>query len=182
MEYIKEDLEKMLKEHLKNESKLIEIQLKREEYQERLEYAGTVYEETEAEVIESMQLSGQGYDSVNSNTNKISDKTANTVLNYNNEIVHINKEDRVFLVNKIDECNKEEKRLNKIIVRVKNLLNQLTKEQKFVIVSYYIEKSKWDYISNQYFIEYQKPKSINQLLNIRDFAIKSMLEVLNTGM
>ena len=63
-----------------------------------------------------------------------------------------------------------------------NLLNQLTKEQKFVIVSYYIEKSKWDYISNQYFIEYQKPKSINQLLNIRDFAIKSMLDVLNTGM
>ena len=40
----------------------------------RLEYAGTVYEETENEIIENMQLAGQAYDSIHSNTNKISDK------------------------------------------------------------------------------------------------------------
>ena len=46
----------MLKEHLKNQAKLTEIEIKREEYLERLEYAGTVYEEKDNEVIESMQL------------------------------------------------------------------------------------------------------------------------------
>lgn len=181
MKYIKEDLEKMLKEHLKNEAKLTEIQLKKEEYQEQLNYAGTVYEDTEAETIENMQLKGQAYDKIHSNTNKISDTTANTVMNYKKEIIHINKEDRTTLENKIEQCEAEERRLNKIIVRVKNLLNQLTKEQKFIITCYYLEKSKWDYVANQYFTEYQKPKSINQLLNIRDEAINSMLDILNAG-
>ena len=180
--YIKEDLEKMLREHLKNEAKLTEIQLKKEEYQEELNYAGTVYEDTDKEIIENMQLAGQAYDIIHSNTNKISDTTASTAMNYHKEQIHINKEDRQYLERKIQECEEEEKQLNKIIVRVKNLLNQLTREQKFIITSYYLEKSKWDYVANQYFAEYQKPKSINQLLNVRDTAIDSMLEILNTGM
>lgn len=181
MKYIKEDVEIMLREYPKNEAKLTEIQLKKEEYEERLKYAGTVYEDNEKDVIENMQLAGQAYDSIHSNTNKISDKTSNTALNYEKELDHINKEDSQYLKRKIEECENEEKRLDKKIVRVKNLLNQLTKEQKFIVTEYYLDKSKWDYVSNQYFIEYQKPKSINQLLNIRDTAIKSMLEVLNIG-
>jgi len=181
MKYIKEDIENMLRGHLKNEAKLTEIKLKKEEYQEELYYAGTVYEDTDKEVIENMQLAGQGYDNIHSNTNKISDKVSSTAMNYKKEQRHINKKDREYLESKIIECEAEEKRLDKKIVRVKNLLNQLTREQKFIIVSYYLEKSKWDYVSNQYFIEYQKPKSINQLLNIRDTAIKSMLDILNTG-
>lgn len=181
MKYIKEDLENMLREHLKNEAKLTEIQLKREEDEERLEYAGTVHEESEKEIIESLQLAGQSYDSIHSNTNKISDTTATTAMNYNKEKIHINKEDRQYLERKIEAYKTEEKRLNKVIVRVKNLMNQLTREQKFIINAYYLEKSKWDYVSNQYFMEYQKPKSINQLLNIRDEAIKEMLDILNAG-
>lgn len=181
MKYIKDDLERMLREHPKNEAKLTEIQLKKEEYIERLEYAGTVHEDTAEEVIEGMQLSGQTFDSIHSNTNKISDTTASTAMNYHKEERHINKVDRAYLERKILECETEEKRLDKIIVRVENLLNQLTREQKFIITSYYLEKSKWDYVANQYFIEYQKPKSINQLLNIRDTAVNSMLDILNTG-
>ena len=180
--YIKEDVEKMLREYPKNEAKKTEIQLKHEEYEERLNYAGTVYKDTEKEIIENMQLSGQAYDSIHSNTNKISDTTANTAMNYHKEEVHVNKEDRVFLERKMLECEEEEKRLNKQIVRVKNLLNQLSKEQNFIITSYYLEKSKWDYVSKQYYEEYKKPKSINQLLNIRDTAIKSMLDILNIAM
>lgn len=180
--YIKEDVEKMLREYPKNEAKKTEIQLKHEEYEERLNYAGTVYKDTEKEIIENMQLSGQAYDSIHSNTNKISDTTANIAMNYHKEEVHVNKEDRVFLERKILECEAEEKRLNKQIVRVKNLLNQLSKEQNFIITSYYLEKSKWDYVSKQYYEEYKKPKSINQLLNIRDTAIKSMLDILNIAM
>lgn len=181
MPYIKEDLETMLRNHKKNEAKLTEVQLKKEEYQERLYYYGTVYEDTQKEIIENMQLTGQAYDSIHSNTNKISDKVLSTVMNYHKEEIHINKDNKVFLERKIKECEEEENRLNKIIVRVKNLLDQLSKEERFVITSYYLDKSKWDYVSNQYFIEYNKPKSTNQLLNIRDTAIKSMLDILNTA-
>ena len=177
--YIKEDVEKMLREHLKNEAKKTEIQLKREEYEERLEYAGTVYEDTESEIIENMQLTGQTYDSVKGNTNKVSDTTANTAMNYHKEKIHVNKEDRIFLERKIRECEAEEKRLDKQIVRVKNMLNQLSEDEKFIMTTYYMQKSKWDYVSNRYYEEYKKPKSVNQLLNIRDKAIKSMLDILN---
>lgn len=181
MQYIKEDVETMLKDHLKNQAKLTEIQLKKEEYEERLEYAGTVYEETENEIIENMQLAGQAYDSIHSNTNKVSDKVLNTAMNYHREERHINKEDRQFLQTKLEELTKLKDELDKKIVRVENMINQLSAEEKFVIKIYYMEKSKWDYVSQQYCMEFQKPKSINQLLNIRDTAIKSMLDVLNIG-
>lgn len=181
MQYIKEDVETMLKEHLKNQAKLTEIQLKKEEYEKRLEYAGTVYEETENEIIENMQLAGRAYDSIHSNTNKISDKVLNTAMNYHREERHINKEDRQFLQTKLEELTKLKDELDKKIVRVENMINQLSAEEKFVIKIYYMEKSKWDYVSQQYCMEFQKPKSINQLLNIRDTAIKSMLDVLNIG-
>ena len=181
MQYIKEDVERMLKDHLKNQAKLTEIQLKKEEYEKRLEYAGTVYEETENEIIENMQLAGQAYDSIHSNTNKVSDKVLNTAMNYHREERHINKEDRQFLQTKLEELTKLKDELEKKIVRVENMINQLSAEEKFVIKIYYMEKSKWDYVSQQYCMEFQKPKSINQLLNIRDTAIKSMLDVLNIG-
>ena len=181
MQYIKEDIENMLKDHLKNQAKLTEIQIKKEEYDKRLEYAGTVYEETENEIIENMQLAGQAYDSIHSNTNKVSDKVLNTVMNYHREERHINKEDRQFLQTKLEELTKLKDELEKKIVRVENMINQLSAEEKFVIKIYYMEKSKWDYVSQQYCMEFQKPKSINQLLNIRDTAIKSMLDVLNIG-
>ncbi len=181
MQYIKEDVERMLKDHLKNQAKLTEIQLKKEEYEKRLEYAGTVYEETENEIIENMQLAGQAYDSIHSNTNKVSDKVLNTAMNYHREERHINKEDRQFLQTKLEELNRLKDELDKKIVRVENMINQLSAEEKFVIKIYYMEKSKWDYVSQQYCMEFQKPKSINQLLNIRDTAIKSMLDVLNIG-
>lgn len=181
MQYIKEDVERMLKDHLKNQAKLTEIQLKKEEYEKRLEYAGTVYEETENEIIENMQLTGQAYDSIHSNTNKVSDKVLNTAMNYHKEERHINKEDRQFLQTKLEELTKLKDELDKKIVRVENMINQLSAEEKFVIKIYYMEKSKWDYVSQQYCMEFQKPKSINQLLNIRDTAIKSMLDVLNIG-
>lgn len=180
-EYIKEDLETMLRNHLKNEAKLTEIQLKQEEYEERLQYAGTVYQDNKEDVIEGMQLSGQAISDIpRSNTNKVSDTTYNTVVGYNREINHINKEDRAYLERKILECEEEKKKLDKQIVRVNNMLQQLSNEEEFIIKSYYMRKSKWDYVANEYYEEFQKPKSINQLLNIRDNAITSMLEILNT--
>ena len=105
--YIKEDVEIMLRNHKKNEAKLTEVQLKKEGYQEQLCYAGTVYEDTENEIIENMQVAGQAYDSIHSNTNKISDKVSNTVANHKNELNHINKFDRQYINSKIIECEAE---------------------------------------------------------------------------
>lgn len=182
MEYIKEDLETMLRNHLKNEAKLTEIKLKQEEYEERLQYAGTVYQDSKDDVIEGMQLPAQVISDIpKSNTNKISDTTYNTAVGYSKEINHINKEDRAYLESKIEQCKKERDILNKAIVRVNNMLQQLSNEEEFIIKSYYMKKSKWDYVANEYFEEFQKPKSINQLLNIRDNAITSMLDILNTA-
>lgn len=181
MSYIKEDIEKMLIEHKENEAQLTEIDLKMEEYQQRLDYAGTVYEDTEKEVIENMQLAGQAYDSIHSNTNKISDKVSSTVMNYHKELNHINKEDREYLINKLNELDKQKTQLNKIVVRVKNMLNPLTQEERFVIETYYMNKSKWDYVEKAYFNEFEKYKSIKQLQTYRDNAIKRMLKIINTG-
>lgn len=181
MKYIKEDIEKMLREHPKNEAKLTEIILKKEEYQATLDYSGTVYEDTDKEVIENMQVAGQGYDSIHSNTNKITDKVSTTAMTYQNELRHINKNDREYLTRKIEECEKEERRLDKIIVRVKNLLNQLTEDEEFVIKLYYMRKSKWDYVEKRYYNEFEIHKSIKQLQKYRDSAIESMVEILNIG-
>lgn len=55
-EYIEEDVERMLKEHLENKSKLKEFQFKKECNEELLRYNNREYKETEEEAIESMQL------------------------------------------------------------------------------------------------------------------------------
>lgn len=87
MKYIKEDLEVMLRNHLKNESKLKEIELKQEEYEERLNYAGMVHEDTDKEAIEGIQLQSQVLSDIpKSVTNKVSNTTLNTVINYHKEM------------------------------------------------------------------------------------------------
>lgn len=182
MEYIKEDVETMLRNHLKNEAKLTEIKLKQEEYEERLSHAGTVYEDDKDDVIEGMQLPAQAISDIpRSNTNKISDTTYNTVVGYNKEINHINKEDRVYLEYKIAKCEEEKKKLDKQIVRVNNLLTMLSKKQKFIIEEFYInsEKGDWRKVEMLYKNAFPKDLTIKQLQNTRDAAIKDMLEVLN---
>ena len=180
--YIKEEVEVMLKEHKENEAKLTEIKLKEEEYQERYNYAGTVYEDSEREVIENMQITGQTYDSIHSNTNKITDKVSSTAMNYHKEIGHINKEDREYLERKLEEFKKEENALNKKVVRVKNLLNRITKEERFVIELYYLDNAKWDYVEKEYFSEFERHKSIKQLQTYRDNALHKMLNIINVGL
>lgn len=182
MKYIKEDLEVLLKNHKKDEAKITELQAKIESYEERLNYAGYVYESTENETIEGMQL-GSNYSEIPSGkTNKITNITEQTAINYHKELVHINQEDREYLEKQIIKLEDIKKELNKKVARTKNLLNQLSDEEEFVIRTYYMNKSKWDFVYDNYFQEYKKQKSIKQLQNIRDTAIESMLEVLNIGM
>lgn len=180
--YIKEELEGMLKNYKEDEAKLTEIQLKIEEYTERLDYAGTVYQDSENEIIENMQLAGQGYDNIHSNTNKITDKVSSTALNYRENKTYINIEDRAFLSRKLNEFEAEKAKLNKKVVRVKNMLNRITKEEKFIITEFYFERSKWDYIEKTYFEEFEKHKSIKQLQTYRDNALDQMLNIINVGL
>ena len=181
MKYIKEDLENMLREHPKNQAKLTEVELKKEGYEKRLEYAGTVNEDTDNEIIESMQLSGQAFDTIRGNTNKISDITANTAMSYQKEIHHVNTEDRAFLERKIAELQEIKDDLDKKIVRVKNLMTILSDKQRFIINEFYInsQKGDWKMVSKEYEKAFPKDLSIKQLQNIRDVAIKDMLEILN---
>jgi len=179
--YIKEQLEGMLKNYKEDEAKLTELQLKIEEYEKRLEYAGTVYEDTEAEVIANMQLAGQPYDAIHSNTNQISDKTANTAATYRKNLNVINKEDRAFLKRKLIQFKEEKSRLNKNVERIKNLLYRVSKEERFIVTEFYFERSKWDYIEKIYFENFERHKSIKQLQKYRDSALDQMLNIINVG-
>ena len=152
-----------------------------EEYQESLNYAGTVYQSEKEDVIENMQLGGSGYDDVHNISNKISDTVFNTTVNYHKEENHINKANREELGRKIAKCEIEKAQLNKIIVRVKNMLEQLSEEERFVVEIYYMKKAKWDYVERAYFDEFEVHKTVKQLQTYRDSAFKSMLEVLNVA-
>lgn len=182
MKFVKEDLENMLREHKKNEAKILEIDIKLEEYGNRLEYAGTVYEENDKEIIESMQLSSAVSEVPSGKTNKISNVTEQTAMNYQKERVHINREDRIFLESKLRKLALEKDRLNKQVVRVKNLLTILSEKQRFIINEFYINNPKgdWKRVAKEYENQFPRYLSIKQLQNIRDVALKDMLEVLNT--
>lgn len=59
------------------------------------------------------------------------------------------------------------------------MLEQLTEDEKFIIRTYYMKKSKWDYVERQYYTNFEVHKSIKQLQTYRDNALQSMLEILN---
>lgn len=179
MSYIKEDVENMLREHKKDEAKLLEIEFKIENLEERIRYAGYVTESTDNETIEAMQLGSKGCEIPSGKTNKISNVTEQVAMSYSKELVHINKEDISSLEREVTKYGEEKDRYNKKIARVKNLLESLSSEQRFVIKSYYMEKSKWDYVYKEYFIEFEINKTIKRLQEIRDTAIETMLEILN---
>lgn len=181
MKYIKEDIEAMLIQHKENEGKLFEVELNIDEDEKRLEYAGTVYEDTEKEIIENMQLAGRGYDNIHSNTNKVSDKVSSTAINYKREQTHINKEDRIFLENELERLNTEKKNLNKKIARVKNWLDKVDKEEATILEEFYINnKAKnWNKVVSIYNQKEYKELTKRQLQTKRDEAIEKILKIVN---
>ena len=181
MAYIKEQIETILKEHKGNEGRLIEIDLKLEEYQQRLHYAGTVYEDTDQEIIENMQLSGQPFDNIHSNTNKISDKVSSTALNYPKEKYYINEENRSFLNSEIDRLIIEKENTNKKIVRVKNWLNKIDTREATILEEFYINNlgKNWDKAVKAYNKREEKELTKRQLVRIRDEGINNILKIVN---
>lgn len=181
MKYIKEDVETMLIQHKENEGKLFEVELRMDEYTERLNYAGTVEEETKEEAIEGMQLSGHGYDNIPAKTNKNTDKTYNTAVNYKKEQVHINKEDRDYLERKLVELEQEKKELDKKIARVENWLDKVEEREAFVLKELYINNKgkNWKKVIEEYDNQYKKSLTERQLRTIRDKAIQTILKIVN---
>jgi len=181
MIYSKEELESLLREHQKNEAKLTEVKLKKEESEEELKYASEVFIESKEDTIEGMQLTSAVISETPiSRTNIISDKTVNTAINYPKELYkNKNKRDLTILDNKIKRYTVEEERLNKVVVRVKNLLQPLNEKQRFIIKEFYINKLNWNQVSNE-FKENFNELSIKQLQNIRDKALQIMLEIINS--
>lgn len=181
MKYIKEDVEKMLKEHKENEGRLFEVDLKIDGIKERLEYAGTVNEETKEEAIEGMQLSGHGYDSIPAKTNKTTDKTYNTAINYKKEQRHINREDRDFLERELEKLKQEKKELNKKIARVNNWLDKVKEEEAFVLRELYINNKgkNWKKVEKEYKEQFKEDLTERQLRTKRDNAIQTILKIVN---
>ena len=181
MQYIKEDVERMLIEHKENEGKLLEIELKIDEYENRLNYAGTVHQDTAREVIESMQLAGQAYDAIHSNTNKVSDKTSSTAINYRKELNHINREDRDFLERELERLKEEKENTNKKVVRVINWLDKLDEREASILKEFYINNKgkNWDRTVSSYNNNANKELQKRQLTSIRDEAIKKILKIIN---
>ena len=181
MKYIKEDVEKMLIQHKENEGKLFEVELKIDEYMERLNYAGTVNEETKEEAIEGMQLGGHGYDDIPAKTNKTTDKTYNTAINYKKEQKYINREDRDYLENKLESLKQEKKELDKKIARVKNWLDKIEEREAFVLRELYINNKgkNWKKVIEEYKSQYGKELTDRQLRTTRDKAIQTILKIVN---
>ena len=152
MEYIKEDVEKMLKKHKENEGRLFEVELKIDELTERIKYAGTVNQESKEDAIEGMQLGGHGYDNISEKTNKTTDKTYNTAINYKKEQRHINREDREFLERELEKLKQEKKELDKKIARVNNWLDKIEEREAFVLRELYINNKgkNWKKVVKEY--------------------------------
>ena len=102
-------------------------------------------------------------------------------MNYHKEEFHIIIEDRAFLERKVREYQDIKLELDQKIVRVENMLNQLSEDEEFVIRKYYMKKSKWNYVEKAYFDNFEIHKSIKLLQVYRDSALDSMLEVINIG-
>lgn len=181
MKYIKEDVETILIQHKENEGKKFEVELQIDELQERLEYAGTVNEETKEEAIEGMQLGGHGYDNIPAKTNKTTDKTYNTAINYKKEQIYINREDRDYLERELEGLKQEKKELDKKIARVENWLDKVEEREAFVLRELYINNKgkNWRRVIKEYKNQYGRELTDRQLRTTRDKAIQTILKIVN---
>lgn len=178
--YEKHDIEEMLKAYLLSKSQLEEIESKIEKNNVLLKYNGTEFEETETEVIEAMTLKSSTISDIpKSKTNKKSNITENIALTYKENLKYTNKVDKIKLINENERYNKKAEPLRELTEKVERMLRALNNEQKLIVKTYYMSEQKWNYVSNTYMEVYKEPKTVTQLKNIRNTALKIMLKVIN---
>lgn len=178
--YEKSDIEDMLKKYLKSKSQLEELESKIAKNKVLLKYNGKKFQESEAETIEGMALKSPAIsDMPKSKTNKKSNPTENIALTYKEKLTYINKADKIKLMNENVKNNEKAEPLRDLVGKVNRMIKALNNEQKLIIESYYMYEPKWDYVSRTYLDVYNEPRTIGQLKNIRDIALKIMLDVIN---
>ncbi len=178
--YEKHDIEEMLKAYLLSKSQLEELESKIEKNNILLKYDGTEFEETEAETIEGMVLKSPMISDIpKSKTNKKSNPTENVALTYKENLKHTNEADKIKLMNENIRYNNKAEPLRDLTEKVERMLKALNNEQKLIVKSYYMYEQKWNYVSIAYTDVYKIPITINQLKNIRNTAMQTMLKVIN---
>lgn len=178
--YEKSEIEDMLKKYLKSKSQLEELESKIQKNKVLLKYNGKKFKEPEAETIEGMALSSTVIsDMPKSKTNKKSNPTENIALTYKDRLTYINKADKLKLMNENVRYNEKAEPLRDLVEKVDRMVKALNNEQKLIIQTYYMYEPKWNYVSRTYLDVYNEPRTINQLKNIRDMALKIMLDVIN---
>lgn len=178
--YEKYDIEEMLKSYLLSKSQLEELESKIEKNNILLKYNGTEFEESEAEAIEAMTLKSSTIPDIpKSKTNKKTDITANIALTYKEKLKYTNKADKIKLINENVRYNEKAEPLRDLVEKVERMLRALNNEQKLIVKSYYMFEQKWNYVSITYTDAYKTPITINQLKNIRNTAMQTMLKVIN---
>ena len=113
------------------------------------------------------------------NTNKINKPTENIALSYKNELIYTNEADKIALMNENAINEQKAEPLRDLVGKVDRMLNALNNEQKLVVKTYYMNEPKWNYVVNTYFEVYKETRTVNQLKNIRDVALRIMLQVIN---
>lgn len=178
--YEKRDIEEMLKLYLKSKAQLKTIEDKIEKNEIQIKFNGTELKENENEVISTMALGrSNSYEIPSGKTNKIMKTTENIALSYRDNEKYTNKSDSFHLKVENEEYRKKAIPLKELVNSVDIMLDSLNNEQKLIIKSYYMYEQKWNYVYLIYIEKYKIPKTINQLKNIRDDALKNMLEVIN---
>lgn len=178
--YEKSEIESMLREYLKSKSQLEELESKIAKNNVLLKFNGTKMQESKEAAIEGMILNSPVIsDMPRGKTNKINNPTENIALNYKEKLTYTNKVDKIKLMNENYEYNQKAEPLRDFVEKVDRMLKALNNEQRLVVKTYYMNEPKWNYVTSTYFEVYKESRTINQLKNIRDTAIKIMLDVIN---
>ena len=179
----KDELENNLQNHKKNKAKLKQILFDIEKIEVKLEQGYSEYQETKEEAISGEQLKSMDMSAVRSKTNTIGRPTENVAMEFldsKDVIVYKNSfNDKVELNRKLERLKNQEEYLNLLIKVVDNALDSLTHDKKDILVWYYMDQPKWNYVQIEYINRYQEPRSIKQLQNVRDAAIMEMLSIIN---
>lgn len=179
----KEELEINLQNHKKNKSILNQISFEIEKVEVKIKELHSEYQETKKEAIEGDSLKSMNFSAVRSKTNIISRPTENVAEKYflagDTLVYKNNSNNKIELNGKLDRLKNKEKDLKLMIDVLENALDSLTKDKKDILVWYYMEQPKWNYVQIEYINRYQEPRSIKQLQNVRDAAIIEMLNVIN---
>ncbi|EPR12372.1 hypothetical protein [Ruminiclostridium papyrosolvens] len=137
------NVEKTLREYLKNKSRMNILNLRIEKAKRELQLANTSYTEDEKDTIEALQISAVTIKNTpSSKTNEFNSAVENTVINYHEEQIHKNRMDIDGVYSNIRTWEKEYKELKDETETIEVALNGLTFQEQFVIKMYYFEKLK----------------------------------------